>query len=82
MFHALKRMRRFVRESLRFAHRSVPGHPDLTAPNRDVVRPFGRKKRKSPPRKSDAIFVDPMGSNYTHQERFRHGVDEHPHFGP
>ena len=77
----MKRMRRFVRESLRFAHRSAPGRADLTAPDRDVVRPFVGKKRKSPPRKSEAIFVEPMGSSYTHQERFTRGVDEHPHFG-
>ena len=32
-------------------------------------------------RKSEDIFVEPMGSSYTHQERFRHGVDEHPPFG-
>ena len=82
MFLALKRMRRFVRESLRFAHRSAPGHPDSTAPDRDVVRLFVGKRRKPPPRESEAIFGEPMGSNYTHQERFRHGVDEHPHFGP
>ena len=81
MFLALKRIHRFVKESLRFAHRSAPSHPDLTAPNRDVVQPFVRNGGKSPPRKSDAIFVEPMGCNYTHQERFRHGVDEHPHFG-
>jgi len=75
-------MRRFVRESLRFAHRGAPGHPDPTVPDRDVVRPFGRNGGKPPPRNSEAIFVEPMGSTYTHQERFRHGVDEHPHFGP
>ena len=75
-------MRRFVRESLRFAHRGVPFHPGPTAPHRDVVRPFVANGRKPPPRKSEAIFVEPMGSSYTHQERFRHGVDEHPHFGP
>ena len=74
-------MCRFVRESLRFAHRSAPGHPDLTAPDRDVVRPFVRPGWKSPPRKSDAIFGEPMGSSYTHQEHFTRGVDEHPHFG-
>ena len=68
-------------ESLRLAHRSALGHPDLTAPNRDVVRLFVANGGKSPPRKAEAIFVEPMGSSYTHQERFRHGVDEHPHFG-
>ena len=75
-------MRRFVRESLRLAHRGAPGHPDSTAPNRNVVRPFGRNGGKSPPRKSEAIFVEPMGPSYTHQVRFTRGVDEHPHFGP
>ena len=79
---AWKRMRRFVRESLRLAHRGAPCHPVPTVPDRDVVRPFGRNGGKPPPRKSEAIFVEPMGSTYTHQERFTHGVDEHPHFGP
>ena len=75
-------MRRFVRESLRLAHRGAPCHPVPTVPDRDVVRPFVRPDRKSPHRKSDAIFVDPTGSTYTHPGRFGHGVDEHPHFGP
>ena len=77
----MKRMCRFVRESLRFAHRAVRGLPDPTAPDRDVVQPFVANGCKPPPRKSEAIFVEPMGSSYTHQERFRHGVDEHPCFG-
>ena len=78
----MKRMRRFVRESLRFAHRSAPSRPDLTAPDRDVVRPFGRNKCESLLRKSDAIFGEPMGSSYTHHEHFTRGVEEHPRFGP
>ncbi len=78
----MKRMRRFVRESLRFARRGVPRHPEPDGPDRDVVRQFVRKRWKPPPRKSEAIFVEPMGSTYTHRERFRHGVDEHPRFGP
>ena len=82
VFWARKRMRRFVRESLRLAHRGAPCHPVPTTPDRDVVRSFGRPDRKSHPRNSEAIFVEPMGCNYTHQERFRHGVDEHPRFGP
>ena len=75
-------MRRFVRESLRFADRGVPSHPVPAAPNRDVVRPFVANGWKSPARKSDVIFVDAMGSTYTHQMRFPNGVDEPPHFGP
>ena len=82
VFWARRRVRRFVRESLRLADRGAPGDPDSTPLDRDVVGPFVAKKGKSPPPKSDAIFVDPMGSTYTHQERFRHGVDEHPHFRP
>ena len=68
-------MRRFVRESLRFAHRGAPGHPDSAHPDRDVVQPSVAYGWKSSPRKSDAISVDPTCSNYTHQKRFRHGVD-------
>ena len=75
-------MCRFVKESLRFAHCSAPGHPDPTALDRDIVRQFVAKRVKSLPRKSEAIFVEPMGSIYTHHERFRHGVDEHPRCGP
>ena len=75
-------MRRFVRESLRLAHRGAQYHPVPTGTSRDVVRPFVRKSWKPPPRNSGAIFVEPMGCNYTHHERFRHGVDEPPRFGP
>ena len=75
-------MRRFVRESLRLAGRGFQDHPDSTGTSRDVIRPFVGPAWKSLPRKSEAIFVDPMGCTYTHQERFRHGVDEHPHFDP
>ena len=75
-------MPRFIRESLRFAHRSAQSHPDPAPLDRDIVRPFVRPEWKSPHRNSEAIFVDPMGCNYAHQERFRHGVDEHPNFGP
>ena len=82
VFWARKLMRRFVRESLRFAHRGAPRHPDSTGLPRDIVRPFVRKKCKPPPRKSDVIFVDPMGCTFTRQQGFRHGVDEHPNFGP
>ena len=63
----------------------LPGAPGSSHPtplDRDVAQPFGRKKSKPPPRKSETIFVDIMGCSYTHQQQFRHGVDEHPHFGP
>ena len=56
-------MRRFVKESLRLAHRAVQGSSELDGPDRDVVRPFVRPEWKSPPRKSEAIFVEPMGPN-------------------
>ena len=75
-------MCRFIRESLRFADRGAPGYPVPAAPSRDVARTFGRNGGKSPHRKSEVVFVDPKGCTFTHQQRFRHGVDEHPHFGP
>ena len=75
-------MCRFVKESLRFAHRAVQGSSEFESMSRDVVRLFVGNGCKSPPRKSDVIFVDAMGSTYTHSGSFHHGVDEHPNFGP
>ena len=81
MFRALKRIHRFVKESLRFAHRSVPRHPEPGDPDRNVVRSFVAKRWKPPTRKSEAIFADLMGSTSTRHERLTSGVEEHPHFG-
>ena len=81
MFRARKRPRRFVKESLRFADYWVQRHPNVTGLNRDVAQQFVPNNRKPLSQKSEAIFVERIGPNNTHPERFPRGVDKHPHFG-
>ena len=47
----------------------------------NTVGPFGVNRRFSPVRQSEAIFVELMGPNITHLERFVRGVVEHPKSG-
>ena len=44
----------------------------------DTVRSFEHKRRFSPVRQSEAIFVELMGPNNTHLEHLVRGVVEHP----
>ena len=44
----------------------------------DTVRPFEHKRRFTPLRQSDVIFVERMGPNNTHPEHSVRGVVEHP----
>ena len=48
----------------------------------DIVPPFGAKTGFSPGRQSEVIFVERMGPNNTHLERFARGVVEHPESDP
>jgi len=48
----------------------------------DTVGPFGHKRCFTPLRQSEVIFVERMGPNNTHLERFARGVVEHPESDP
>ena len=77
MFRARSRPHRFVRESLRNADYWVQRHPDVAGLSRNVVQPFVGPTWKSLSTKSEVIFVERMGPNNTHPERFARGVVEH-----
>ena len=81
MLWARNRPNRFVRESLRFAHRWVRRIPADIGVFCDVVRLFVVSGGKPLTPKSDAILEELMGSNITRPERFARGVVEHPQFG-
>ena len=46
----------------------------------DIVRPFGAKRCFTLIRQFEVIFVELMGANNTHLERFARGVMEHPQY--